>query len=112
MQTPEARTVIVTGDERLVVAHMLATVPWAGPEEVLVVFGSLHEAFETRSLPPVTARGEFLANESWDPQAMVEAKLTAPQCQLLLQNLPPALTPGVLGPAKVKLLGKLRALVK
>lgn len=97
---------ILTIPERLNVAYMLAG-PWAGPEEQLVLMEDIYNQVGLGELP-ISLDGRFMPPADFDPQKLREVNLSEVACAFLTKNLPPAPTPGQLGPAKVSLLRKLR----
>lgn len=98
----------LNGKERAVALGYLLSIPWAAPLEDLEVLADAVECLEGASLL------ERCTGQLQIPPALLsdeerEFFVPWPAADLLLERLPTAPTPGVLGPAKVALLRKLKA---
>lgn len=98
---------IIPNDERAVLATWLIPNGWAGTEEQLDGLLDVYEAFKVEDFKPFFGSQGLVV-----PQGMltgsVRMDIKPEMATLILNALPAQGTPGPLGPAKVRLLRKLR----
>lgn len=104
--------VTVTNEERAALAAWMLRARWGGSEEQL---STLYDAFEALGIdeyrPYVQADGSGALPAEMVSDTAREVVLTEEGLAALLADFPASPTPAPLGPAKVRLLRKLRALV-
>lgn len=103
----------VTNEERFALATMLMQAAWSAPEKVLSNFLAAFDAFgleEYREL----FKGQSVASDHPKLSATTkrEIRLSDEAAKALLEHWPAHATPAALGPAKVRLLQRMRTLVK
>lgn len=103
----------VTNEERFALASMLVPSAWGAPEDVLVHFLAAHDAFALEEYRPLFAGVDTPSDHPLaSPTTKREVAISNATALTLLSFWPNHATPGLLGPAKVRLLKRLRALAK
>jgi hypothetical protein len=110
---PPIKALTVTNADRLAIAGWLA-LDWAGPMHVLEAFAELHERLGLKELPVVRdPSGTVIVNApaGLKVETVRQVVLSENALRVLLQFYPGARTAAAFGPAKVRLLQAVRALL-